>query len=1091
LAGLCCAGCAGAPTANLQTGEPASPPGSDAPQDGLPTLPTGAADPVVPRGVSLADNFQNGNQTILTSHNAVFTNGTGLDMGPAGKYKRGWAIWRWGAFQGTNLPRQVKTDITFHGGSQYWVLLSDYSKQRWQVLGANKTANATYSLNPGDGYLSPSKNFYVAIVVTDTYKLTLNTLDLVCDSDATPPGAPAGLTASNITPHSVRLNWTPPSDGDIQQYLLDSTPPITPDPSPLGSPPPADIPGLKAATQYQMTLRAQDWVGNIGPPSNTVTFTTKPNGPPVPDFTYNPLDVQKNVAITFDPGTTTDPDDPPSNLVCTWDWYNDGTDVETQPPGLHTIQHSFPNKGPETVKLTVSDGSTPAPFVTKSFTVGAQLETRDTDFSISGDPVSVLLANAEYSSGQLATVYSAGTGTKCRYFDGNQWFDVDISQFIGYNLDDLVVVGGKIYLAVTQRSGGGSGSDLNWAVYTSTGGAWTQFQSGTVTGHPLDAGAKLAVSSAGRMSLALGASLLPQFKYYPNTAFYIIHQKSDNTLLTYTVYSNDSETNDQNYDITYPQFTLQRSDTTTYCAYTEDVLDPNPSWPGDPNAVHGWPYYKLRMATVTDGGGSKTNLYDVYLGSQVVVNPVGMQSSKDPSDDTKMYWAVLDDQGQIYYGDSFGSSNTNSQKFVPSPAATNLLGAGLASDNQCLVYYSAVDSGSIAHLYGFQSSGGTTYDPLPGVGSVDKGFGSWYHGSGSDGLYVIANEPRDGEITGRLMVNGSVAQTDQVAEPIQSLPTGDKSVAFITPAGGLEVLNQQNVPIAYRHSAPTVGGQFTNSQLGLDCWATPRAAASGPAAGEILVSSAYAGSTLVINDFPSGSSTGTALGSFVDSADVICSMAYNATANLTGIAYSGGGGQNVLFRSWNGTTLSSATTVYTGSATLINMVLKVRPDGQWGVAWDDLSNNVRMAETSSGAWQAPNTLSTSSLNFGVGSLGMEYASNGDAGLAVERDSGTTGLYFGLKPLGSGTATWELAQATQGFDVASINVHFLFGTAPTILYNKGGVTLAQKNGGTWTASGLAFYISGSPLVSVMDSAGTLAIAGKDNLTGKSAVCFLSQ
>jgi hypothetical protein len=173
------------------------------------------------------------------------------------------------------------------------------------------------------------------------------------------------------------------------------------------------------------------------------------------------------------------------------------------------------------------------------------------------------------------------------------------------------------------------------------------------------------------------------------------------------------------------------------------------------------------------------------------------------------------------------------------------------------------------------------------------------------------------------------------------------------------------------------------------------------------------------------------------------------------------------------------------------MVLKVRPDGQWGVAWDDLSNNVRMAETSSGAWQAPNTLSTSSLNFGVGSLGMEYASNGDAGLAVERDSGTTGLYFGLKPLGSGTATWELAQATQGFDVASINVHFLFGTAPTILYNKGGVTLAQKNGGTWTASGLAFYISGSPLVSVMDSAGTLAIAGKDNLTGKSAVCFLSQ
>jgi hypothetical protein len=39
--------------------------------------------------------------------------------------------------------------------------------------------------------------------------------------------------------------------------------------------------------------------------------------------------------------------------------------------------------------------------------------------------------------------------------------------------------------------------------------------------------------------------------------------------------------------------------------------------------------------------------------------------------------------------------------------------------------------------------------------------------------------------------------------------------------------------------------------------------------------------------------------------------------------------------------------------------------------------------------------------------------------------------------------------------------------------------------------LPFYIKGTPLVSVMDAAGTLAVVGKDNSTGQSAVCILVQ
>jgi hypothetical protein len=419
---------------------------------------------------------------------------------------------------------------------------------------------------------------------------------------------------------------------------------------------------------------------------------------------------------------------------------------------------------------------------------------------------------------------------------------------------------------------------------------------------------------------------------------------------------------------------------------------------------------------------------------------------------------------------------------------------GLAGDNQSNFYWADIDANDETWIRGYKTASSTLSEPLHGVALCQFGFGGWYQSGGTDGVYSATSEVRDGEVTGYLFNGATVARTDQIATPVDGANIGANSQAFIANDGSFVVLNKQQNPTALMHVAPSVGAQFANPELlGIDTYANPDCAASGTTPGDMLLGAFYntGGVTndLTLFHFAPGDQTGTYTATYT--AVGLAKLVYNPTANQTMVAYTQNGSKTLLARTWNGTTWSSAATVYTSTGKIIDMVLKVRPDGQWGIAWDDENSNVRMAETSSGAWQAPNTLSTTGLNFGVGSLGMEYASNGDAGLAVERLSGTTGLYFGLKPLGSGTATWEVAQATQGFEVSSINVHFLFGTTPTILYNKGGVTLAQKNGGTWTASGLAFYISGSPLVSVMDSAGTLAIAGKDNLTGQSAVCFLSQ
>jgi hypothetical protein len=1057
----------------------------------LPGLPTGADDPVQGRTVSLVDNFETGNQAIKSSPNGVFVNGSGLDMGPAGNNKNGWAIWRWGAFQNGNQPRQLKTDITLTGQNQYWVLLSDYSKNKWQVFGPNKVGAATINFSPGDNYLSPSANTYVALLVVNTYKMTVNTLNLVCDNDATPPAAPTALNVpqNTISPHGAQAKWTKPGDADLNHYELYSGPADNFSLTDAGVTLISDtlpntlqqytMTGLTAQTTYHIRIRAFDTAGNASPLSNTATFTTKPNGPPVPDFTYNPTDVQKNVAITFDPSATTDPDDPLTGLTVKWDWENDGTDDDTYVDATHTIQHSFPNKGTVTVKLTVSDGTAGA-STTQTFIVGQQIETRVIDFSTSGDPVSVLLSSADYASGAMGALVQTGTGNKIRFYNGTAWQDVDFSQFATYQIDDLVVSAGTLYLVVSQRSNGGSGNDLNWSIYSSTGGIWTSFKTGTITAHPLDYGAKLAFSSSGKMSLAIAASIIPDFQKNPNTALYILHQKSDNSLLTYTAYQHDSSNDDLVYNIPTPRVALQRSDSTTYCAYTQ-----NYQVAGNPKPRR----FEVHTATVTDAGGNQTMLYDAVGGTDRL--PMDAVSSKDPADESKMYWSILGDDGTVYFGDSFGTANDTTERFKPTPKATDLLGAALGSDNQCLVYYNATETNAISHIYGYKSQGAITYDPLPGVGSAGAGNGNWFTSGGNTGVYIIANEPRDGEVTGRLIENDTIHRTDTVELPLQGLPTGDHSIAFITKTNGFEVLNHQNVPTAFRHSATVTGGPFISSELGLDTWADPKAGASGTTDGEIILGSIYDPSVLVINRFNAGNPVGDYLASYTDT--TVVSMAYNPTQNLTGIAYSQNGTKNVVFRTWNGTTLSSAATVYSGATTILDMVLKARPDGQWGIAWDDTASNVRMAETTGGTWQPVNTLSTTTLNFAVGSLGMEYASNGDAGIAVERAAGTSGLYFGLKASGSSTATWTLVQASTGFDLKSMNVHFMFGNVPTIIFynNNAGIQMAQTNGGPWTVANLAFYISGSPLVSVIDSIGTLAVAGKDNATGKAAVCFLSQ
>ena len=89
--------------------------------------------------------------------------------------------------------------------------------------------------------------------------------------DTTAPSAPTGLAASAITSSSFTLNWTAATD-NVGVTGYDVYRGATLAATVTGTT--ANITGLSASTNYSMTVRAKDAVGNVSPASTALSVTT-------------------------------------------------------------------------------------------------------------------------------------------------------------------------------------------------------------------------------------------------------------------------------------------------------------------------------------------------------------------------------------------------------------------------------------------------------------------------------------------------------------------------------------------------------------------------------------------------------------------------------------------------------------------------------------------------------------------------------------------------------------------------------------------------------------------------------------------------
>jgi hypothetical protein len=805
--------------------------------------------------------------------------------------------------------------------------------------------------------------------------------------------------------------------------------------------------GLASETQYYCRLRSNcDSVKSaLG---NTAQITTTTSLPPVPDFRYAPVPPKVGVDVFFDPARTTDEDTALEELEFVWDFENDGTPDQTT-VGPEMVTHIYPDRGPITAKLTVSDGT--AVSTTKDFFVGSGYRYVRTasSFSYSWEMVGV---DSDPGSSRLAVLGNAGTGFSIRLYDGGSWQTVSLDEITDYTmLTDVAITATGLYVLALKASG----SSWNIRPYGYTGGHWSEIDSIPISRNGGLENGRLSVSGNDRLGIAV-VGVTHHISKPADYDLSVWHEKADGSYRTGNKIIGSGS---------YSPVDIVRNDSTSF-------------------AIHHY-NNRVKLGTFTDDAASTQDM-QVTFGTMNYL-AIGY----DPADDSHVYWAGAFDNSLIFYGDNYGTANGTNQSYTASLDATGSLGVGLAGDNESVFYWTDEDANEVQHLLGHDTSAnggaGETYLVGEGIGFSGGGSGIHFTEDAKTGVYAIANEVRDGELTGYFMVDGAASSTMTVVHQPPSADIKQRHQA-LSLGGAVLTLSEQQYPTALASYASSPEVEFTTNYVGLDNWCVPQAACATAVADEYFVGGCTKDITgedngLIVNRYNWGTAEGTE--ELYVAGIKLANLEHNTVTNEVLLCYTTSNAQDIVVRDWDGATWSGETLVYDGSTTIEALVLRHNAAGEWGLALLSDTDEVRLVEAPGGAWGASSLLSTEPVNGDAG-IGLAYNTDGDLCVAVERNGATPGLYLGIKPVAESIG-WEKLVDTDGASAWCMYA-FYHKAEPLLLYYNWAGSLDDSRmhyvemlDGVWYDIEYAFHIHGNPVDAILDPAtNNIIMAGYSRL-----------
>lgn len=1019
----------------------------------LPALPVGAADQPGRRVSKEYDNVLYGSEYFDKSTPGADKTETRLVLYGPGSEKGAWGLYQWSGFTGGLVPDDVEVQLDLPEGQEYWLLLSNYSLGHWEVVGPLKQEIYDFVYDTHSNYVSAQHNTYVVVLVDLEHTALLNKLNLRAQRDIDAPLPPQGLRADNIGSHSADISWTGSPDQDVLGYRLYSGPEADFVPGGPGVVKLADVDfltkaytaaNLESDTQYWYRLTAYDTAMNESLPGEVCAFRTLVNSPPLVDFSWAPQFIQAGRAVTFDPSATLDPGDDISAELFEWDFDNDGT-FETQTTGPQTVEHTYPDRGPVSCRLRVTDSETSAQTV-KNLMVSFKYDFYQVG-KANGLPASAGSMDTDPATSRMALVVN-GADSTIYYYHGGSWEQIEYPGAEGDYVADVTLSPSSIAILTISLEVISAPNDktIHWAIKEFSGNMWQTRGSGTHTDDTV-AAAHLCCSPGGLYSFGMVSGIVP-----PPPQFLVdwwCHWYHGKTGGGWQVEDLDSA------GLEVPPFGVVRTDAESSIVY----------------AAQG-----IQLCSLTDSGASTSQLQG-YSGL-----PTDISVQMDPAAPGQLAWLLATDAGLLYWGDNFGAANGNDQFFTVPDTLTHTLGLRSLGDNEAEFYWEAHDGFDRSLIAGYNSAAnsgaGAVYDLGSGYGYAETGGGGQMSLPAGDGVYFAAYEERDGEIIGRLLNQGDEKLKETLYEPSGITPVLAQSSPVIFPDGSLKVLFQQPYPTALAAESAALNQGFSTDFIGVDNYLIPTSACATGSGGEYLTASVSLGNDLVINRFD-GSATGEEM--FVVTGVRVAQLLRNLSSDTVLLVYTQNSETELYSREWNGSSWDAPLLAASTANPVVDIKLAARPGGGFGLAYEEEGSALSLVEKQAGLWGPPQQLSATPLND-LSGIGLAYSEAGDCACAVERFSGSPGVWIAQRPFGGSSFTWQKTESTNGHQARSVNTLYGVNGAVVFYYNAVwpeagfGLRVLEKFGASWTGVLFDFPLYDVPVGSAVDPSGNIVMSG---------------
>ena len=1055
-----------------------------------------------PKIAASKNNYLLGREAIATSpegtsvgiDNLIMTSSDGTNS---------WGVWRWGRFADGVVPEELVIWSTVDSEHDYWLLLSNYAEETWEVIGPLTDGAFSFIYNEPYDYISENGYTYAVLLVVNGNELDVQHLNILAEKDITPPASPLDLTYDYVGPTSVQLLWQQDYSSGLRRYNIYQGPVPSFDLDGPGVEMIAQpesfmdkwpVGNLTPETEYAFCITLTDMAGNESLPSNFVNLTTlvmpdyfPPEGLTVIDVGSSWVDLAW-LAPEPEPlgyNAYTGPDeiffieDPEvvqrnHGLIESTIWRMTDLECETE---YHAAVQAYYDTGTsvlsDSVTFTTTASTPPEPdFIYDPTTIysGDQVAF-DPGPTTDGDtPSSELIFKWDFDGdGIIDTTTNGPEEVNWHYQDRGTYpvnltvsdgTSVSVSEDLDVEIKYDYVLGpaGTGYPATVVALDTSPGQDPIVALLESNGAYQLLYYAD-------DDWNNLDISSIAA-DYYCDVSLSP-------TGPVLLVADFDGSQVDWGCYDYDNGFWDLNQSGSQPaeSFVNAGLEISASDRYSVGLIAAQDVAGSPEYHIYAWHEKADGTFSANDTlvGGEVFDVFDIQRSdtdtkllycrdlnlrlwqiSDTATSDTAVQSyTGDPlfissgipyQENSRLFWALATDSSRIYWGDDYGVAVQSSMFWTTDFTPTGLLGVGYVGDNASYFVWTETRPDDVQRLL--------SCAPFPdGGGTATELAAGVGVAAGGLGSYYLVDS------TQGIATIADEARDGECVYRFTADNTVESSEVVFVPSGTTNVgVYHQGLVLTDGSILTLAAQQFASARRSLSAYPGATFLHSENGSNNWLVPhtscpTRYAGEYFVGSFTENGALEVTLQRSSSNSGQSklnlvdagLADLAYNPFSTDTALCYTMNGGRDLMFRRWGGIAWTDPTPVFTGAHPIEAIQLKGNNQFNWGVVYIDADGVTRLSESDINGFHPAEVISTEPVDSAAG-VGLDYNTDMRRCVTMLWTDTDPGVYVGIAAAGE-EFSWERVAEPGGTGADSLNTFFHL-DSPVVVYYQGEANLTD-------------------------------------------------